>query len=576
MRKFVCFALFTALSLPAGHALGKERIDVTVSYPVAPQRPLPPGLNAVAVLDAAVRADENGDERARKWSLIAGDMIEAMLLSARDRFGSPLAVADRRNMQLVLQEHDLRAAGLVDAPAAAQMGQLLAVQGIITANIDIEVNVQQRTSTTVDWPMMFGGLIQGVAGGPAYPPPQQTIIVEPRDEGRYGGPHDQRDRDRRGDRDRDGNRARGNDRDRDRDGNRARDNNRNDRRFVSRVRTLRSNRARMLYRRPVGGLPSGGGVIRTAPPPPPPQQHQYQPKAEYGEPRYVPPTSVNPAGVHGPGTYVEPARPPAGIYYPPGTYPQDYPPPAAPGSGSGPVVVEQPPVYVEQPPAYYAPGAPVTYVAPAFGTREVQEISQHLSVQCSFALIDAVTGQTIMRFTPPPYRKTDTSSPTFLYGGVVDESQLNPIDHFIGELVERATQEFVSMLAPVDVSQTYTLVGRGHDGEQAVRLLRGDDFNGAAALFERQAREDDDKAECAFAAGVAFAMIGRFEDALQYLRNAASSRDADREEAEMYQAAARRLSEDLPRIMRPADPNAPVRYGEVMIATDESGRRDDD
>src|SRR4029077_3840139 len=57
-------------------------------------------------------------------------------------------------------------------------------------------------------------------------------------------------------------------------------------------------------------------------------------------------------------------------------------------------------------------------VLPSFGTREVEEISRNLTVQCSFTLIDAVTGQSIVQFSPPPYQKLDKSSPNFLFGAM--------------------------------------------------------------------------------------------------------------------------------------------------------------
>jgi len=49
-------------------------------------------------------------------------------------------------------------------------------------------------------------------------------------------------------------------------------------------------------------------------------------------------------------------------------------------------------------------------------TKDVEEISRHLTVQCSFALMDAVTGRVIAQYSPPPYQKRDKASPHFLFG----------------------------------------------------------------------------------------------------------------------------------------------------------------
>src|SRR5439155_3928542 len=114
--------------------------------------------------------------------------------------------------------------------------------------------------------------------------------------------------------------------------------------------------------------------------------------------------------------------------------------------------------------------------------REVEEISRQLTVQCSFTLIDAVTGQSLVQFSPPPYRKVDKSSPDFLFGSI-HQAELDPVDHFIGELVEQAVQEFVSLLVPTEVEYRYELTGKHTRGEAGVRVVRADDYDAAYEQF---------------------------------------------------------------------------------------------
>jgi hypothetical protein len=203
-------------------------------------------------------------------------------------------------------------------------------------------------------------------------------------------------------------------------------------------------------------------------------------------------------------------------------------------------------------PQYVAPPPQAAPIGPPGGlqTKEVEEVSRHITVQCSFSLIDAVTGGAIVQYSPPPIQKHDSSSPDFLFGGMMKPEQLDPVDHFIGELVERATQEFVSTIVPTEVEYAYTVVGKGSAGEKGVRLLRAEDYAGAMEQFLAECRKKPDEHETLFALGVASELLGDHAEALEYYRQAAAG-DADKEELAMYVSAKKRLSEHLPRIMKP-------------------------
>jgi hypothetical protein len=175
-------------------------------------------------------------------------------------------------------------------------------------------------------------------------------------------------------------------------------------------------------------------------------------------------------------------------------------------------------------------------------------------VQCSFTLIDAATGAAILQYSTPPVQKHDRKSPDFLFGSMMGEKDLDPVDHFIGELVEQSTREFVSMLVPVQVSARYELVARHSASEEALRALRADDYTGAMQSFEREIRKYPDDDAAIFAMGVVSEMMGKPEQALQYYRRTLASKDVDKDDLPVYTAAKDRLTQHLGRIMKPLPP----------------------
>jgi hypothetical protein len=391
-------------------SLAKERATVTVSYVVVPPKSVPEGLQAVGVIDAGVKTEgAKQDEREKKWSGIAADMIEAMLQNASSQFGANLAVAKRSQTKQILEEKDLRLAGLVEGADATRAGKLLAVQGLITSKLTINIDVQKSSKSTLD----FAGIVGGV----------------------------------------------------------------------------------------VGELNRGHGEVR-----PPPRVIR-----------------------RGHAVVVDPRNPSA----PPRVVPYLYSPSYHPASHSGGGMI----------------GGGL-----GLKTREVEEISRSLTVQCSFCLVDAVTGQVIVQHSPPPIQKTDSKSPNFLFGGMMNQGDLDPVDHFIGELVEHATQEFVGMLVPVRVEETYNLTLSGKRGEAALRTIRADDYGTAMSQLQAALQEGEDKdGSLSFAAGVTCELTSKYDQALNYYRAAAASRKVDKDDLPMYLAAKQRLSAHIGRIKSPAE-----------------------
>lgn len=375
------------VSLPA---TAKEKQVVTVSYMLAPDRTLPPEIKAVAIIDSGVESIDGikGNAREKKWSLIAADIIEAMLRG--DTAGGPsgVTVVQRRATKQILDEQDLQLAGIVEGDAAMKAGKLLAVQGLIASTIRIQIDTQRSVKSSIDWTGIMGGSFEELAR------PRQ----------------------------------------------------------------------RPVHYRPGPGGPRG--------------------------------PASNPYGRRG-----------------------------APRPGSG-----------------------------GFGipNREVEEISRNLTVQCSFRLIDATTGATVVQFSPPVFQKTDKKSPDFLFGGMIDQGDLDPVDHFIGELVERACREFVGKMAPTRVAFPYEIIGRGKNGEAAVRAIRADDYATAMRMFEAAHQDKPEEHDTVFALGVTCELAGDYSRALESYRKLVAMEDVDEDDLPMYLEAKQRLTAHLPRIMRSA------------------------
>lgn len=372
----------TAALIPSADA--KEKQVVTVSYVLLPERPLPADMKTVAVMDSGVESIDGvkGNLRSKKWSSIAAELIESMLQAPSAEGESPVTVVQRRATKKILDEQDLKLAGIVEGDSATQVGKLLAVNGLIMSKIDIRVDTRRQTKETLDWTRLLGQ--SGNAAGP-----------------------------------------------------------RRDPRF-----------------RPMPGGPREGNPYR-------PQRRAPQ----------------------GPG----------------GT---------------------------EMP------------------TKTIEEISRSLTVQCSFALVDANTGRSIVQFSPPVYQKTDKAKPNFIFGGCVEEADLDPVDMFIGELVERAARDFTGMLAPTRVGFTFEIVGRGDEGEEAIRAIRADDFARAVQLFEAAHRDDPKEDQTVFALAVTCELAGDFERALDYYRKVCSMPKVDDDDLVNYLAAKDRLAAHIGRIAR--------------------------
>lgn len=183
-------------------------------------------------------------------------------------------------------------------------------------------------------------------------------------------------------------------------------------------------------------------------------------------------------------------------------------------------------------------------------SRELDAIARNITVQPKYAMVD-LTGQSILDYAPRPFRKMDSKRPSGFFGRSSGEADLDPVDHYIGELVEQGTREFVSMFVPCQVEYSYELQSsRSKESASGVLALRAEDY-GSAKQFFRSALADDPKDHrSAFCLGVTSELTGDWDSALRYYRQAAAMPGLDDDELRMYLAARDRVSEHKDRIRK--------------------------
>jgi tetratricopeptide (TPR) repeat protein len=185
-------------------------------------------------------------------------------------------------------------------------------------------------------------------------------------------------------------------------------------------------------------------------------------------------------------------------------------------------------------------------------TKEVEEVSRNLTVQCSFSLMDAVTGEAIVQYATPPYSKHDEATASPFLGVDRSERDLDPVDDIIGELVTRATREFIGMFLPTRVSYTYEVESaRTDNSADGVAALRAENYERAMDSLKAAVAEDPEDHRSLFALGVTCESMGDYDAALAYYQQASSIRGVDDEEMARYVAARKRLAEHKDRIRRP-------------------------
>lgn len=159
-RRVIAACLLSSVVLGAVGCGSSEKATVLVQYTLNPAKGLPPGMNTVAILDAQV--NEVTD---RKWSELAANGIQDMVQEANEKYGTNLRVADRKHTASVMQESDMAAAGLTASKNPGKVAQVLNVQGLIMAEINVKVEKHEGKGRTIDAMSLFGGGGHGYGHG---------------------------------------------------------------------------------------------------------------------------------------------------------------------------------------------------------------------------------------------------------------------------------------------------------------------------------------------------------------------------------------------------------------------------
>jgi len=189
--------------------------------------------------------------------------------------------------------------------------------------------------------------------------------------------------------------------------------------------------------------------------------------------------------------------------------------------------------------------------AGTMGAREADQISRNMTLQCKYNMIDATTGEVLFDYSPKPFRKLDSKKPSPLFGRSSGEADLDPVDEYIGELVEQGTREFVSTFVPCEVTYSYELSsGDSEESAEGILAIRMDEYETALAQFKKARAEEPNDHCSVFAMGVVSEKLKDWDNALKYYRQAAGMRGLDDEEIAKYTAAKRRVAAHVDRIRK--------------------------
>lgn len=183
-------------------------------------------------------------------------------------------------------------------------------------------------------------------------------------------------------------------------------------------------------------------------------------------------------------------------------------------------------------------------------TEEVETVSRNLTVQCSFSMYDK-GGNALFQYSPDPFRKLDKEKPGPLFGSSKTEADLDSADAIIGELVEQGVREFVSMFVPTQVKYQIAIESSGNKvSAEGVRKMRGRFYDQAINCFNAAIAEEGDDYRSMQCLAVAYELTGKYDDAINAYRQAASAKGVDEEDAAAYAASADRLERHKSRILK--------------------------
>ena len=162
------------------------------------------------------------------------------------------------------------------------------------------------------------------------------------------------------------------------------------------------------------------------------------------------------------------------------------------------------------------------YGSGSVDTEESSSVRRTITVTPSFRLVDAATGRDWFTWAPDkPFMQSDAKKPGLFYGSGQTEANLEPRDEIIAMCVEDAIVEFLSHLIPLEYDFKIDLESsRNKSCAMGVKLIRGEDYEGALSQFDAALLENPEDDKAAFAAGVVCEKLGKYDEALKYYKKA--------------------------------------------------------
>ncbi len=176
-------------------------------------------------------------------------------------------------------------------------------------------------------------------------------------------------------------------------------------------------------------------------------------------------------------------------------------------------------------------------------TRQVRNVTRTLTVQTEFKLLDTANNRQWDYYAPDPYRVTDRTRTSPIFGSDSTEEDLPPTDRIIGGQVARGARAFVSRFMPCRIRVDTEIVSSGNkDCADGVGLLRARLYDLALGAFRRALAVDGRDAAAAYGAGLACEAMKQTSEALRYYRQAvANARDYNDPITQEYRFAMDRM-----------------------------------
>jgi tetratricopeptide (TPR) repeat protein len=182
--------------------------------------------------------------------------------------------------------------------------------------------------------------------------------------------------------------------------------------------------------------------------------------------------------------------------------------------------------------------------SPNVHMKEVEKVSRNITVQCTFKLLDAATGQAWISYGGKALTQQDVGKPSPFFGSDTTEADMTPADQTIGQLVEREVRHFVGQIAPSEVTIDVPLRSSNDDNcVRGCKLASIGDYQPALEAFELALQTDPQDYRAAFGAGLMCERLGQYDQALEYYKKAILIK----EEPE-YQVAVKRVTDYKTRI----------------------------